>query len=87
MNGETDDEDMEDGEMGFDDASAQVKNIRDPGQPTATTSRRLEHWRERLHKLVKKGVRLCRRDRQLKKVSPTGSSSVRWVSLPARPGH
>ena len=32
--GETDDEDTEDGEMGFDDGSAQVKNIRDPGQPT-----------------------------------------------------
>ena len=31
----TDDEDMEDGEMGFNDGSAQVRNIRDPGQPTA----------------------------------------------------
>ena len=31
LNGETDDEDMEDGEMGFDDGSAQVRNIRDPG--------------------------------------------------------
>ena len=36
LNGETDDEDMEDGEMGFDDGSAQVRNTRDPGQPTAT---------------------------------------------------
>ena len=35
LNGETDDEDMEDGEMGFDDGSVQVRNIRDPGQPTA----------------------------------------------------
>ena len=35
LNGATDDEDMEDGEMGFDDGSAQVRNIRDPGQPTA----------------------------------------------------
>ena len=34
LNGETDDEDMEDGEMGFDDGSAQVRNIRDPGQKT-----------------------------------------------------
>ena len=34
LNGETDDEDMEDGETGFDDGSAQVRNIRDPGQPT-----------------------------------------------------
>ena len=33
LNGETDDEDMEDGVMGFDDGSAQVKNIRDPRQP------------------------------------------------------
>ena len=35
LNGETNDEDMEDGEMGFDDGSAQVRNIRDSGQPTA----------------------------------------------------
>ena len=34
LNGETDDEDMEDGEMGFDDGSAKVRKIRDPGQPT-----------------------------------------------------
>ena len=33
VDGEIDDEDMEDGEMGFDDGSAQVRNIRDPGQP------------------------------------------------------
>ena len=35
LNGETDDENMEDGEVGFDDGSAQVKSIRDPGQPSA----------------------------------------------------
>ena len=35
LNGETDDQDTEDGETGFDDGSAQVRNIRDPGQPTA----------------------------------------------------
>ena len=35
LNGETDDEDMEDGEIGFDEGSARVRNIRDPGQPTA----------------------------------------------------
>ena len=34
LNGETDDDDVEDGETGFDDGSAQVRNIRDPGQPT-----------------------------------------------------
>ena len=51
LNGETDDEDMEDGEMGFDDGSAQVRNIRDPGQPTAkehqehmTTQRPCRSW-------------------------------------------
>ena len=51
MNGETDDEDMEDGEMGFDDGSAEVRNIRDPGQPTAkehqehmTTHRPYRSW-------------------------------------------
>ena len=37
LNGETDDEDKEDGEMGFDDGSVHVKNIRDPGQPTVGT--------------------------------------------------
>ena len=36
LNGETDDEDMEDGETGFDDGKAQVRNIRDAGQPTAS---------------------------------------------------
>ena len=39
LNGETDDEDMEDGEVGFDDGSAQVRNIRDPGQPTVKENR------------------------------------------------
>ena len=34
LNGETDDDDMEDGEMRFDDGSAQVRNVRDPGPPT-----------------------------------------------------
>ena len=36
LNGETDAGDVEDGETGFDDRSAQVRNIRDPGQPTAS---------------------------------------------------
>ena len=51
LNGETDDEDMEYGEMGFDDWSAQVRNIRDPGRPTAkehqehmTTHRPYRSW-------------------------------------------
>ena len=34
LNGETDGEDMEDGEVGLDDRSAQVRNMRGPGQPT-----------------------------------------------------
>ena len=53
LNGETDDGDVEDGETGFDDRSAQVRNIRDPGQLTAsehtqhmTTDRRFRSWRE-----------------------------------------
>ena len=41
LNGETDDEDMEDGETGFDDGSAPVRNTRDRRQPTA--SERREH--------------------------------------------
>ena len=51
LNGETDDEDMEDGEVGFDDGSAQVRNIRDPGQPPVkehqehmTTHRPYRSW-------------------------------------------
>ena len=51
LNGETDDEDMEDGETAFDDGSAQVRNIRDPGQPTVkehhehmTTHRPYRSW-------------------------------------------
>ena len=35
LNGETDGEEMEDGEMEVDDGSAQVRNIRGPGQTTA----------------------------------------------------
>ena len=34
LSGETDVEDMEEGEIGFDDRSAAVRDIRDPGQPT-----------------------------------------------------
>ena len=51
LNGETDDEDMEDGEMRLDDGSAQVRHIRDPGQPTVkehqehvTTHRPYRSW-------------------------------------------
>ena len=51
LNCETDDEGMEDGEMGFDDGSAQVRNIRDTGQPTVkehqehmTTHRPYRSW-------------------------------------------
>ena len=33
LNGEMDDEDMKNGEAELDDGSAQVRNIRDPGQP------------------------------------------------------
>ena len=41
LNDETDDEDVEDGATGFDDGSAAVRNIRDPGQPNE--SERREH--------------------------------------------
>ena len=51
LNGDTEDEDMEDGEMEFDDGSSQVRNIRDPGQPTVkehqehmTTHRPYRSW-------------------------------------------
>ena len=39
LNNETDCEDMEDGETGFDDGSAQLRDIRDPGQPTPSEHR------------------------------------------------
>ena len=51
LNVETDDEDMEDEETRFANGSAQVRNIRDPGQPTAnenkehiTTHRPYRSW-------------------------------------------
>ena len=46
----------------------------------------MKHWRERLHKLVKKGVRLCQRDRQWEKVSLNGiiERAVGLVSGQAR---
>ena len=41
LNGETDDEDMEDGEVRYDDGSAQVRNVRDqanrPSRSTKST--------------------------------------------------
>ena len=45
LHGETDDEDMVDGETGYDDGSAPVRNIRDPGQPTVNEHR--EHMTTR----------------------------------------
>ena len=39
LDGETDDEDTEDGKTGFDDESAVVRNICDPGQPTESEPR------------------------------------------------
>ena len=39
LNGETDDEDMEDGVTGYVEGSAQVRNARDPGQPTHSEHR------------------------------------------------
>ena len=51
LNGETDDEDKEDEETEFDDGSAQVRNVRYPGQPTVkecqehtTTHRPYRSW-------------------------------------------
>ena len=41
LNGETDDEVMENGETGYDDGSAAVRSIRDAGHPTG--SERREH--------------------------------------------
>ena len=40
LNGETDDEDMEDGETGFDYGNAPVRNIHDRGQPTVSGTQR-----------------------------------------------
>ena len=39
LNGETDDENVEDGETGFDDGSTQLRNIRGPAQPTESEDR------------------------------------------------
>ena len=74
LNGETDDEDTEDGEMGFDDGSAQVRNIRDPGEPTVKENQ--EHMAT--HRPYRSWCKFCvmgrgvnaphRRDRRLKTV-------------------
>ena len=39
FNGETEDDNIEDRETGFDDGSAQLRNIRDPAQPTESEDR------------------------------------------------
>ena len=57
LNGETDDEDMEDGETRFDDGSAPARNIRDPGQPTA--SERREHMNTHTHRPSRSWCKLC----------------------------
>ena len=55
LNGGTDDENMEDGETGFDDGSAQVRNMRDPGQPTECEHR--EHLTT--HRPCRSGCIFC----------------------------
>ena len=55
LNGETDVEDMEDGETGFDDGNAKVRNIRGPGQPTANENQ--EHMIT--HRPYRSWCKLC----------------------------
>ena len=55
VNGETDDEDMEDEETGFDDGSAAVRNICDPGQQTESEHR--EHMTT--HRPYRSWCKIC----------------------------
>ena len=55
LNDETDDEDMEDGETRFDEGSAPVRNIRDPGQPIG--GERREHMNT--HRPYKSWCKFC----------------------------
>ena len=55
LNGDTDDEDMEDGQTGFDDGSAPARFIRDPGQPTENEHR--EHMNT--HRPCRPWCKLC----------------------------
>ena len=53
LHGETDDEDMEDGETGLDDWSAQVRNIRDP-TPTTESEHRKHMTTHRLVQVLRR---------------------------------
>ena len=68
LNGVTDDEIMEDGETGVDDGSAQVRNIRDPGQPTESEHR--EHMAT--HRPYRSRCKFC--------VMGRGVNSLHWRS-------
>ena len=52
-----------------------------------TVNQRLRRWQGKMHKLVKKAARLCQRDRQWEKVSPTGSSNAQWDTWLVTPEH
>ena len=68
LNGVTDNEIMEDGETGVDDGSVQVRNIRDPGQPTESEHR--EHMAT--HRLYRSRCKFC--------VMGRGVNSLHWRS-------
>ena len=53
----------------------------------ATTNQRLRRWQGKLHKLVKEETRLCQKDHQLERASPTESSNARWDSWLVRSQH
>ena len=89
MNGETDDEDMEDGDTRFDDGSAQVRNIRDPGQPTAreykehmTTHRPYRSWYQFC--MMGRGMSQPHRKSGAKMDLGRGAPCVAGVRIPSR---
>ena len=96
LNGETEDEDLEDGETGFDDGSARVRNIRDPGQLAERKQRAHEHTHQR-HSDAQgdfEGVAHVSMDHGFfgekgaaKFASPTESSNVRRDSWLVRAEH
>ena len=77
FNGETKDEDIEDGETGFDDGSAPVRNIRDPGHPTESARR--EHMNT--HRPCRSWCKFCVMGPHRRSDAQDDVEGVRLVSM------
>ena len=85
LNGETDDEEMEDGEVGFDDGSAQVRNIPDPDQPTVKEHQEHTSSVQIMMQVLRDGTRGERTAQEIRHSRGLGRSPARvdglWVSF------